>query len=116
MRFAVILHPDESPKIRDGSSEPAESGDAALLDVTGQEGAAHEERELPGGAGKGNEMGEFLQHRGEALFTSDSPVKPHFRVLTSRAAQNHFMLSEATKYSLQPTPVFSSKQWGFTGS
>lgn len=93
MRFPVILRPDESPKIRDRSSEPTESGDAALLDVTGQEGAAHEE-----------------QHRGEALFTSDSPVKPHFRVLTSRAAQNHFMLSEATKYSLQPTPVFSSKQ------
>lgn len=53
--FDIILPPDVSTKIRERSSEPAESGDAALLDLKRQEGAAEEECEVPRETRKGNE-------------------------------------------------------------
>jgi hypothetical protein len=80
--------------------------------LKGQEGAAEEECEVPREARKGNEWGCFYnikeKHHPPLLWSTETPLQsPHLQHLRG---EKQFMFSEATKYSLEPTPVFYSKK------
>lgn len=97
--FAIILLPEVSTMVRDGSLEPAEPGDGAVLDLRGQKEQLTRTVGCPEKLERGMKWGCFYNIREKLcpplLQSSETPLQnPHLQ-----SCRRHFMLSEATKYS-----------------